>query len=305
MSERQDPGAVSSNPNWAPSPDGTYLVRTDGAKGTLVKQPWTDPATGTVWAESVVYPDGSRQTVGQRNTNAGAPLYVNADGSRVAAPKDVDSSLYGNVIQPVINKVTGAVTPSNTDTTPLVGALGGAVDMQQFYRGQQDPSRGNTLFNEGQTLIGNLTGAANGAVPSAAEIQTQGLVGRVGAQQFGNASALAGRNPGGALRMATIGASNLQGNAIAAGAAQRATEQANARQTLVGAIGGAQSAENARTGQLISADVAGGAQAIDAANNLVGGNAKNTAAHNTYRGQLIGDLSGRIGHGPSDEDEDK
>jgi hypothetical protein len=88
----------------------------------------------------------------------------------------------------------------------------------------------------------NLTGlqnAAEGNVPSAAEIQAKNMAARAGAQQFGMAAALqGGHSPGNVLRRAQMGAMDVAAQAREQGAALRAQEQATARGQLTGALTG-------------------------------------------------------------------
>ena len=291
------PPAAPSGSVWQLSPDGTYVTRPGYANENEWRAtgkpggPWTDPATGATYPQSTVYPDGSRIA---SDANGRGSTYVNPDGTTVKTTATVDSTL-GGFVKTKLGDAVGAVKaaydagkPANVDTSPLVTAVDRSGATQDRYRSMQDPTRATTLFNEGQTLIGNLGAAAAGAVPSAAEIQARRQVDQAANQQFGTASNFAGRNPGGALRMATVGASNLVGKAIGDNAALRAKEQADARGQLVTAVGNQQQANNAQQGDLIRADLTGGGQFNDAASTLVTGNAKNTAAQNSYKGAAIG-----------------
>lgn len=177
--------------------------------------------------------------------------------------------------------------PAQVDTGNLVRLQDRAFGTQDYYRGMQDPTRGNTLFNEGQTLIGNLTNAANGAVPSAAEIQARQQAQQGAAQMAGRASAFQGRDPAAALRMATLGAGDLEANAIANGAALRAKEQADARGQLVTAVGGATNAENDRQRGYITGDIGGLDAAARAAQAKADTDAKNSAAQQSFKGGLV------------------
>lgn len=83
-----------------------------------------------------------------------------------------------------------------------------------------------------------LTAAANGTVPSAAELQLQRQSGKNIAATLGQARALGGRSAGGAARAGTLASADILANTNAEGAQLRAAEQANARnQQMQAALG--------------------------------------------------------------------
>jgi hypothetical protein len=100
-----------------------------------------------------------------------------------------------------------------------------------------------------QGALDMLQGAALGATPSAAQIQSGQQLGTAMANQYALASGLQGRHPGAAFDAAARGAATVQGNVIGQGVAQRAAEQAQARDAYANAVGGAR-------GQDIQTDVA-------------------------------------------------
>lgn len=103
--------------------------------------------------------------------------------------------------------------------------------------------------NRQQGALDMMQNAANGSVPSAAQIQTQQNLGTQMANQFALASGLQGRHPGAAFDAAARGAATAQGTAAGQGAVLRAQEQATARDQYGNAIGQAR-------GQDVQTDVA-------------------------------------------------
>lgn len=105
-----------------------------------------------------------------------------------------------------------------------------------------------------------LTAAANGTVPSAAEIQLEQQAAKNNAANLGAARALGGRSAGGAARNATVANAEANNATNVAAAAQRAVEQANARNALSGALTGVRgqdvdvSQANANLGQAANAN---------------------------------------------------
>jgi hypothetical protein len=83
-----------------------------------------------------------------------------------------------------------------------------------------------------------LEGAANGTIPSAAEIQLRQQAARNAAANLGAARALGGRSAGGAAHAATVANAESGLETNVAGAQLRAAEQERARAALVGALQG-------------------------------------------------------------------
>jgi len=210
------------------------------------------------------------------------------------------AALAGQI--PGVKQLVSAATPATLDTSPLRDAQKRTADTQDFYRGrlvnlptQYDPAHSAQLYSEGQGAISDLTAASKGLVPSAAELQLQQQAATNAARNFGAATALQGRSPGAALRMATTGATDTQAAANAQAAQLRAQEQAQARGQLVQAIGGQQQAEQGlrtgdtqQTGQLIQADIGALDANTKAAGGVVDANAKAAAGHDALTGQLWG-----------------
>ena len=84
----------------------------------------------------------------------------------------------------------------------------------------------------------SLTAAANGTVPSAAELQMRQEAGRNVAATLGQARALGGRSAGGAARAGTLASADILAKNSVEGAQLRAAEQDRNRQQLMSALGG-------------------------------------------------------------------
>lgn len=201
---------------------------------------------------------------------------------------------------PVIGGILSG--PKSGDTTPDTKAGQNSAYLQrqfgsqaQRFRGAYDPNQ-VALNTAGQNQnIVQLTGAANGTVPSAAQIQLQQQGAQNAAGAYGLAAALQGRNPGQALMTAQNTALQTQAQTNAALAAQRANEMAAARGQLTGALSGMQGQQTTTRGQDLGykQDLAGdilaaGGQQITAAGNTVSANAANAASQNGYNGALVG-----------------
>ncbi len=109
------------------------------------------------------------------------------------------------------------------------------------YQGQAAPtisSSADAIRNQQLQSIAGLTAAANGSVPSAADLQGQKQAATDVASQYALAASLGGRNAGSALRQASQQAGNLQINDTANAMANRAAEQATARGQLSTATAG-------------------------------------------------------------------
>lgn len=101
-----------------------------------------------------------------------------------------------------------------------------------------DNTQSQQTRTQQQDALDALKAAANGTVPSAAELQMRQQASRNAAQQYALAATLQGRSPGGALRQASIGDAMVQGQTNADAGTLRATEQANARNAYTTALGG-------------------------------------------------------------------
>jgi len=243
-----------------------------------------------------------------------------------------------NTLQTGINQALPGPTP--TDYSPLQQATDtAAINRAQMVAQQQAalanphaaPTTGgapqlvsrdlDSIRNNQNSAIQQLQQAANGNVPSAAQLQSQQQTDRAAAQQFGMASALqGGMSPGNALRQASEGAASLQADQVNNGAVNRANEMANARQQLVSGIAGQRGQEqdlagqnagliqqsnlanlnanlttqgqNLQNNQALLGDVnqATGTQ-VSGAGALADANAKTAAATNAYNGSTAGMVS--------------
>jgi hypothetical protein len=194
-----------------------------------------------------------------------------------------------------------------------------AQDVVSLDTQQADQTRGRQ-----QTALDALTAAANGTVPSAAEIQLREAAARNNAANFGAARALGGRSAGGAARAATVANAEANNETNVAAAAGRAAEQANARQALISALGGvrgqdidtAQSNANLRQqayGNNLTSQTTANAQAdewrkallaaqlqalgigTNAAGQTVNAAAKNTEAINKSKGGILDMIGSAVG----------
>lgn len=107
---------------------------------------------------------------------------------------------------------------------------------------QTTGDRANSL-----AALGGITAAANGTVPSAAELQLRQQSARNQAANLGAARALGGRSAGGVARAATVANAGTNAQTNLDAAQTRATEQATARQQQIAALSGisSQDANNA------------------------------------------------------------
>lgn len=148
---------------------------------------------------------------------------------------------------------------------------------------QLDQTNIDPLRQRQGVALDQLQAAANGTLPSAAELAAQAAANRASAQAYGNAAALqGGASSGGALRQALDAGTQAQGDIQTKLLADRAAEQATARQQLVQGIGNAQQQEgtlatsNANLAQQTglanqTADVNTRSQDITREQNLIGG----------------------------------
>jgi hypothetical protein len=156
---------------------------------------------------------------------------------------------------PVIGGTIGAFTsPTTVDLTPVHAAqnaafgLGANLGQERYdYAPGTAPAQNVVGLDTGQEdqirarqlgALDQLTAAASGNVPSAAEIQGQRQAGTDAANILGAARALGGRSAGGVARAASLGAADTLAKTRADAMAGRATETANARNALANALEG-------------------------------------------------------------------
>lgn len=295
------------------NPDGSLTIIMDGPghdpnspsrvgstiapNGQVIPKPGSEFAqklNGTTWLS--VTPAGKPAT---ENPNYhGQGVLTNSDGTGLGDEVVGDVTGDNKSLQNVIHGAEDLVTPETTDTSSLDAVRDRAFttqdrldadranlnanptkapqsDLVQLDQGNIDPLR-----QRQNAALDQLTDAANGTVPSAAEILGKDQANRAAAQAYGNAAALqGGSSSGGAIRQALDAQTQIQGDANTQLIAARAKEMSDARGQLVQGIGNARGQE--------SADATTNAN-LDQNKNLA-----NTAAAVTTHGQDVsekGDL---------------
>jgi len=163
-------------------------------------------------------------------------------------------STGNSTIDQGINGVRDYLTPKLGDTGPSAAsqraAFGLSDDLNSeryTYRPGAAASQDVVSLNKQQAdetrarqnqAIEALTAAANGTVPSAAELQMREEAGRNVAATLGQARALGGRSAGGAARAGTLASADILAKNSVEGAQLRAAEQDRNRQALQTALGG-------------------------------------------------------------------
>lgn len=267
---QQTPGGVVQR-----NPDGTGTMLTGPHAGTSLKPTsngWVDIATGVLLAPAVggvtaaadtasghfdkVPGDiGYGMTGGVVGNGPGSPTtgLVNPESIGLAGKavgKDIDTA--GGEIKAGADAVGDAlggiglggggsgITIADADAeTKRANALADALGVKSDAAGAQadtDRGLGNQTRGQQEASIQDLTDAAHGVVPSAAELQLKKQAGIDAARQYGLAAALQGSNPAAALRQASMGAATVAGTANQDAATLRANEQANARTALANTL---------------------------------------------------------------------
>ena len=189
-----------------------------------------------------------------------------AQGIANGIPGAVDAA--GNAIAgagtALVNGVGGVLSPAQADTSGLNAVRERAFNTQDALTGriqqleanptvapqsdlvQLDQTQIDPLRARQGIALDQLQAAANGTVPSAAEILGRDQANRAAAQAYGNAAALqGGASSGGALRQALDAQTQIQGDANTQLMAARAKEMEAARGQLVSGIAGARAGESA------------------------------------------------------------
>lgn len=159
-----------------------------------------------------------------------------------------------------------------------------------------DQTLSNQTRAQQQASLAGLVNAANGTVPSAAEIQMQQATDKNIRNQLGLAAAIQGHSVGGALKQASDAGASIAAQAASDTAALRANEQATARAQLSSALSGVRTQDLAPA--TTNAELAN-ATGISNAGNVTQANtatakilsdiaAGNAAAQNTLTGQQAG-----------------
>jgi len=180
-------------------------------------------------------------------------LLAERDAARAAGPRPVPQAT-ASTIDPASVPFLGpaatyqgntqiTATPTARATVGPAGSMSvGSISAGSVSANQIDPhSMDISIEGEGRDAekraLALAEGAANGTAPSRAEaLLRKGIDEGVGAQ-YGIAAALQGRNPGQALRQASIGAANVTAKSAADMAALRADEMATARRDFLAGAG--------------------------------------------------------------------
>ena len=188
-----------------------------------------------------VAPDGSA-TPGV----TGAPILSEADKAAAAI-----KSALGPVLAPAVADPSGladvrdrAFRTQDALTGRIQNLEANPTQAPQSDLVQLDQTNIDPLRARQTTALDQLQAAANGTVPSAAEILGRDQANRAAALAYGNAAALqGGASSGGALRQALDAQTQIQGDANTQLLAARAKEMSDARNQLVSGIGAAQNTE--------------------------------------------------------------
>lgn len=228
---------------------GTVRAGIDVGKGDY-KGAVSDFVGGTSYGTTPQLKDG--QLVPGDTTAAAADL--------VGLPEGIPG-VTGPVAVP---DIPGLLSPNKSDTTGLNRITDKALSTQDALTSryqsleanptkapqsdlvQLDQSNIDPLRQRQTTALDQLQAAADGRVPSAAEILGRDQANRAAAQAYGNAAALQGGNSsGGTLRQALDAGTQLQGDANTQLIAARAKEMSDARGQLVQGLAGARGQESA------------------------------------------------------------
>lgn len=217
---------------------------------------------------------------GQYNRPVGGPLVPSGTFSMVANPNGTRS-----LVAPGGYDANGNWIPTPGATPMGAGAAGAGAPMGAADRLQA------MQFG----ALNQLGAAAAGKVPSPAELQLQQQSARNMASQFGLAAALQGRSPGMALRNATQGAAQIQGQTNQDAATLRAQEEANARNAYIQALQGSYGQQLQQRGLDINQQqglTQAQLQALGIGTQAGIGNANasaaNAASQNAFTGQILG-----------------
>jgi len=197
---------------------------------------YNDLSTGFA-AERARTPNTIETGVNPYNTvgagGGGAPGAMAPPNPHPAAPRN---NIFGPALQMAAN---AGWTPGSPPPGPG-GPAGPAPAAGPAPINWIDVLRQRQLSN-----LDDLTNAAAGKTPSAAEILGQQMAARGAAQQYGLAAALqGGHSAGNVLRRAQMGSADVAARAREDAMAQRAQEMAVARNQLTAALGQGRSAED-------------------------------------------------------------
>lgn len=216
------------------SPVANNLAAFGGAPtGTPVAAATPAPAPGPAPGSTTASPGGT--------TNGYNPLTSGAIGSSGVGP--ALNSLTGGILQTQQADLSGVHAAQNAD----YGEAQSLGQERYDYTPGAAPSQSGVQLSAGpadqtrtqqQTALTALGAAANGAVPSAAELQLRQQAAKNEAANLGAARALGGRSAGGVARAATVANAGANAQTNLDAAQTRATEQATARQQQIAALSG-------------------------------------------------------------------
>ena len=188
--------------------------------------------------------------------------------------------------------------PATVDTSGLQQAQTTAFQTGNNLANERQDYRPSVNPQQQAQALYNLQAAAQGNVPSAAQLQAQQQAQQAAANQFGIAAALQGGMSGGnALRNAQEGAANLQANVINQGAVNRANEMAQARQQYASAIDQARGQDIDWQKALLGGQLQSNQAGATAAGANANANAQAAAATNAYNASpygLVGNIAKKI-----------
>lgn len=270
-----DPAAVAASSNAAATPSGTATGYTTTSLGTFPTGPGGSgvaPAGAPLQIASAlpsgrasVVPAVSSPVANNLAAFGGAPTGTPvaaatpapapgpAPGSTTASPGGTTNG-YGVPGLSSIPVVGGLFQTQQADLSGVHAAqnadYGEAQSLGQErydYTPGAAPSQSGVQLSTGpadqtrtqqQTALTALGAAANGAVPSAAELQLRQQAAKNEAANLGAARALGGRSAGGVARAATVANAGANAQTNLDAAQTRATEQATARQQQIAALSG-------------------------------------------------------------------
>lgn len=318
------PSQPAAAPAPAPAPNAAAVNPGGGAT------PAANTAAALQSSPSNATPSGT--TGPQGNTTLGN-VGINTKGGSTA---DKVGNAATSVLDPggfFNGASTASLTPVQTAQAAAYGTAGGLANERAGYNPGAAPSQNGVNIDTTQSdqirarqlgSLDKLSAAANGTVPSAADLQAKEAAGNASAATLGAARALGGRSAGGAAEAGSRAVADALATSDAAGAARRATEQANARdaeqtaltgargQDITGATNQAQltqaGASNNLTAQtqanalaeahrkeLLDSQIAAMGQGATAAGNEVQASEHNADAENKQKGGIIGTVGSWLG----------
>lgn len=325
-------GPIGPHPNLTPpgtSFPGAGAPRTPGSGGdtTTVSSALTAPGTALP---------------AQAPGRGPMPAVANDTTTRTGAIGTGTGTTTGQPIAPSTGNpwVDQFLTPAVGDTGPAVASQGAAFGLSDSLeaerynyrpgaaasqdRAQLEAAQQEEIRQRQLAALGGLNAAANGLVPSAAELQMRREAGKNVAATLGQARALGGRSAGGAARAGTLATADILANNAASGAQLRAAEQAQARNAEIQALGGVRgqdvdvASQNARLQQeqyannlraqleqnelaerhrqaLLQQQLAALGIGAGSANAIVGAGQKNAETENKFRAGALSGIGEAIG----------